>query len=137
MLRNTLSVLAGLVTAIIVFVVAEQINHQLHPFPTTLELGYNQATADYMQTVPILYWLIVLGGWALGSLLAGFIIQKISSTDKSILPLIAGVILTLSSIANLFAIKHPIWFSVFAVVMFIPLVSLGNSLAKKKNFLPH
>jgi hypothetical protein len=132
MTRKIFAVIAGVITAILCFVSVETLNHQIHPFPASLNFNNAKQVNEYMQTVPLSFWLLVLAGWAVGSVLAGFVIQKISKTDSVFLPSIAGIVLTLSSIANLFAFQHPIWFMVLALILFVPAVFLGNVLAKGK-----
>jgi hypothetical protein len=128
MLRNIISVIIGLITAIITFVIAEYINHALYPFPQDIKT--QNALQEYMLQLPLGYWLIILAGWFTGSLLSGILIQKISKSSNIYLSLIAGIVLTLSSIYNLFALPHPLWFSVLAVILFIPTVLLGNKLSR-------
>lgn len=132
MTRKIFAVIAGVITAILCFVSVETFNHQIHPFPTSLNFNNTKQVNEYMQTVPLSFWLLVLAGWAVGSVLAGFVIQKISKTDSMILSSIAGIVLTLSSITNLFAFQHPVWFMVLALILFVPAVFLGNALAKGK-----
>jgi hypothetical protein len=68
---------------------------------------------------------LVLAGWVLGSFLCGFVIKWISKSYNKTLPIIAGSILTLSAVANFFAIPHPIWFIVVGLLSFIPSTLLG------------
>ncbi len=123
MIRNILSIVAGIVTAIITFILAETINATFHSNSTNLDVNQNPA---------LLF--IVLGGWVIGSLLCGFIIKWISKKGNKSLPLIAGSILTLSAIANFISIPHPIWFIIVGSLIFIPATLFGHSLFKTKTY---
>ena len=112
-MRQVLSVIAGLVAAIIIFVIVETSNHSMHPDAFKAE-------------TPTSFWLMVLLGWGIGAILCGAIIKKIAQTDKKLLPIIAGVILTLSAVANFTMFPHPIWVIVCGLVMFVPLALMGH-----------
>jgi hypothetical protein len=133
MKRNILSVVVGLVTAIITFLIAETINGNLHPAPTTLDYNDTIAVKAFYENQPLSLWLLVLAGWIIGSLLCGFLIKLISKSDNKKLPIIAGCILTLSAIANFFSLPHPTWFIVVGWLAFIPSTLLGHNLYKLKS----
>jgi len=120
MKRNILSVVVGLVTAIITFLIAETINGNLHPAPTTLDYKDTIAVKAFYENQPLSLWLLVLAGWIIGSLLCGFLIKLISKSKNKKLPIIAGSILTLSAVANFFSLPHPTWFIVVGLLVFIP-----------------
>ena len=130
MKRNILSVVVGLATAIITFLIAETINGNLHPAPTTLDYKNTIAVRAFYENQPISLWLLVLAGWVIGSLLCGFLIKLISKSDNKKLPIIAGCILTLSAVANFFSLPHPTWFIVVGLLVFIPSTLLGHKLYK-------
>ncbi|HLO72750.1 MULTISPECIES: hypothetical protein [Flavobacterium] len=133
MKRNILSVVVGLATAIITFLIAETINGNLHPAPTTLDYKNTIAVRAFYENQPISLWLLVLAGWVIGSLLCGFLIKLISKSDNKKLPIIAGCILTLSAVANFFSLPHPTWFIVVGLLVFIPSTLLGHKLYKLKS----
>ena len=133
MKRNILSVVVGLATAIITFLISETINGNLHPAPTTLDYKNTIAVRAFYENQPISLWLLVLAGWVIGSLLCGFLIKLISKSDNKKLPIIAGCILTLSAVANFFSLPHPTWFIVVGLLVFIPSTLLGHKLYKLKS----
>lgn len=126
MIRSVIAVIVGLVAAIIIFVIFETINHSIFQRPSGLE--NDAAMNQFMRDVPLKFMLLVIVGWAVGSFASGFIIRKISNSVSSILPIVAGAILTLSGIANLVLVTHPLWMQVVTVVIFVPFVWLGFSL---------
>lgn len=133
MKRNILSVVVGLATAIITFLIAETINGNLHPAPTTLDYKNTIAVKAFYENQPLSLWLLVLAGWIIGSLLCGFLIKLISKSENKKLPIIAGCILTLSAVANFFSLPHPTWFIVVGLLVFIPSTLLGHKLYKLKS----
>lgn len=130
MKRNILSVVVGLATAIITFLIAETINASLHPTPTNLDFKNSIAVKAFYENQPLSLWLLVLAGWIVGSFLCGLIIKWISKNDNKKLPVIAGFILTLSAVANFFSLPHPTWFIVVGLIVFIPSTLIGYKLYK-------
>jgi hypothetical protein len=132
MKRNIISVLVGLAVAIITFLIAETINHSLHPTPTNIEFKDSVAVKAFYENQPLSMWLLVLAGWIIGSLLCGILIKVISKNENKKLPIIAGIILTFSAIANFFSFPHPTWFIVVGLLVFIPSTLFGHKLYKVK-----
>lgn len=132
MKRNIISVVVGLVSAIVVFVIAETINSSLHPAPQTLDYNDSIAVKAFYDNQPLSLWLLVLVGWIIGSVLCGFLIKLISKKENPQLPIIAGSILTLSAIANFFSLPHPTWFIIVGLIIFIPSTLLGYKSYKLK-----
>lgn len=130
MKRNILSVMVGLVTAILTFVLAETINATLHPVPPSLDFTNSLDVKSFYENQPLSLWLLVLLGWIIGSLLCGLVIKWISKNNNQKLPIIAGCILTLSAVANFLSLPHPIWFMVVGLLVFIPSTLLGHKLFK-------
>ena len=130
MIRNILSVVVGLATAIITFLIAEAINSSLQPVPTNLDFKESLVFKTFYENQPLSLWLLVLVGWVVGSFLCGLLIKCISKNDNKKLPIIAGCILTLSAIANFFSLPHPTWFIVVGLLVFIPSTLLGHNLYK-------
>ncbi|WP_209391257.1 hypothetical protein [Chryseobacterium sp. RR2-3-20] len=132
MKRNIISVVVGLVSAIVFFVIAETINSYLHPAPKTLDYNDSIAVKTFYENQPLSLWLFVLVGWVIGSVLCGFLIKLISKNDNKKLPIIAGSILTLSAVANFFTLPHPTWFIIVGLIIFIPSTLLGYKSYKLK-----
>ena len=130
MKRNIISVVVGLFSAIIIFVIAETINSALHPAPQNLDYNDSIAVKTFYENQPLTLWFLVLVGWIIGSVLWGFLIKLISKNDNEKLPIIAGIILTLSAIANFFSLPHPTWFIIISLFAFLPFVLIGYKISK-------
>ena len=123
MVRKILSVLIGLISAVIVFIIAESLNSLIHKVPPNFDFSNQQ----------ISFWLVILAGWIIGSLICGALISLISKSDNKVLPIIAGFILTLSAVTNFVLLSHPTWFIVVGLLVFIPSALLGNTLINGEN----
>jgi hypothetical protein len=130
MKRNILSVVVGLSIAIITFLIAETINASLHPIPTNLDFNDSIAVKKFYENQPVSLWLLVLLGWIVGSFLCGLLIKTISKKESRKLPIVAGIILTLSAVANFFSLPHPTWFIVVSLIVFLPSTLFGHKIFK-------
>ena len=132
MIRKIMAVLAAVVVAVTVFLIAERVNHAIHPFPQTPAEADKAAWDIQMKQMPYSFWFTVLISWALGSLLAGLTVRLISRSQSRTLPLMVGVLLTGAAVANIFAFWQPLWFTICGLLLFIPMVMAGFNLIKLK-----
>jgi len=130
MKRTIIAVVVGLAAAIVTFLLAETFNAYVHPTPTSFDFNDSIAVQAFYDDQPLRFWLIVLLGWVVGSFLCGLLIKWISRSEFKKLPIIAGVILTLSSLANFFVLPHPTWFMIVSIFCFIPATLAGHRLLK-------
>ena len=134
MIRNILSVITGLATAIITFLIVESINGAIHPIPPTLDFQDSAALKEFYDNQPFSMWLLVLAGWITGSFLCGLLIRLINRSSDKKLPLIAGIVLTLSAVTNFYLLPHPIWFIVVGLLVFVPSALAGHQLILNKSY---
>lgn len=126
MLRKALGALAGLVAGVLSIMLAQTISHKLYPPPPGFNPENREALEALMVTMPTGALLLVLFGYALGSLAGGFTAAKIG---KHMIPaLIVGGLLMLAGIANLAMLPHPTWFAVTNLLLFLPLAWVGGKL---------
>lgn len=131
MKRNIISVIVGIITAGLIFTIVETINMKLHAFPSDLNHNDKVGLKNYFSHLPMLFWALVLFGWAIGSFVCGFLIRLISKSESTKLPLIAGAILTLTAVINFLSFPHPTWFVIIGLVLFIPMTFFGFKLKVK------
>ncbi|MDX2120372.1 MAG: hypothetical protein SF070_04800 [Gemmatimonadota bacterium] len=107
-LRRGLAGLAGMAAAFIVILVVQQLNLVLHPLPPELDVKDKAALTAYARTLPLLAFLMVLLGYALGGAAGGFVAAKLGGARRS--AIVVAVLLVIASIMNLSTIPHPAWF---------------------------
>jgi hypothetical protein len=125
-LRNVLSVIAGLFAGAVVILLVETIGMAIWPPPPDLE------PAELMQQIPLGALLMVELAYALGSLTAGGIASKLGVAKPPRLAVIVGVVLTLAGASNLVMLPHPLWFAVLSTLTFVPLALLGARLVASR-----
>jgi hypothetical protein len=132
--RSILAVIAGFVAASVVMMVVESINgHVLYPELGKAAAGMTdrEALRALMASAPVGAFLVVLLGWALGSLLGGYIAARIGAHAAVRHALILGGLLTLAGIANNLMIPPPMWFWIPTLLVFLPAAYGGARLASK------
>jgi MFS family permease len=125
-LRTLLALLAGFVVGTAAIMLVETANgHLLYP-----ELGKaaegvtdREVLRQLLATAPAGAFVVVLAGWALGTMVGGWIAAKIARRAPSAHALALGAIITLGAIANNLMLPPPAWFWVAGVL--VPLASGG------------
>jgi len=131
MLRKVIAVFAGLVTAWAIFIVIQALSHFVAAPPFAIDLNDPDSINRYMAAMPLLGFVLVLAGYAIGSFFGGFVIEAVARGGGIVLPVIAGGILMLAWILNLLVFPHPIWIAVIGFFMFIPFALVGQSAGER------
>lgn len=130
--RGILAVIAGFVAASVVMMVIESVNGRvLYPELGKLAEGMTdrEQIRALMASAPVGAFLVVLLGWALGSLVGGLLAAWIGRNAPAGHALVLGGLLTLAGIANNLMLPPPGWFWIASLVVFLPFAYAGARLA--------
>lgn len=127
--RKALGVAVGLVIAAGIFLTAIQIA-TIFPFKPPINIEYWTADerAAYFSSMPLGAYLTNIFGCLLAAVAGGWVTAMVSKErDKTILPLILGVVLTIIGLVAFLGVEGglPIWDVVLCVIMFIPFSLVG------------
>lgn len=131
-MRGVLAVIAGFIAASAVMMVVESINGRvIYPEMGRMAEGMTdrEAIRALLATAPVGAFLVVLFGWAAGSLVGGLLAGWIASNPAH--ALVLGGLLTLAGIANNLMIPPPAWFWIPTLLVFIPAAWAGARLAPR------
>ena len=131
-LRSIVAVVAGFVAASVVMMIIETINGRfLHPELGRLAEGMTdrEALRSLLAGAPAGAFLVVIFGWALGSLCGGLLAAWISKRARIGHALVLGALLTIAGIANNLMIPPPLWVWIGGLVVLIPAAWAGARLA--------
>ena len=128
MVRKIIAVLAGFVTANLIIILVQLVGGLIYGMPK-IEGRDTPALAAYVASMPTAAKLLVLFGYALGYVVAGYLMRKISKSNWIVLPGILGLLGTIGWTLNLAQIPHPIWMAVVGYLCFSPFTLLGHVLA--------
>jgi hypothetical protein len=126
MLRNALSVIAGLVAAVAIMMACEYTNAQLHPFPEGLNTQDIEAVRSFAATMPLQALLLVALGWTAGSFVGGFVATRASGGHTAGPALVLAVLLTAAGGLNAWMIQNPAWFHAGGLPLFVLFTMLGE-----------
>ena len=88
-----------------------------------------EALRELLAQAPVGAFLVVLLGWALGSLVGGYLAAKLASSNPMKHAMVVGLLLTLAGIGNNLMIPPPAWFWLPTLLVFIPAAWAGARLA--------
>ena len=130
MIRNILSVIvAFFIGGLCVFAV-EKIGHMSYPVPNSTDF---EVLKSYYLTAPAGAFLFVLLAQSAGSIVGGLVTGIISTATKTT-ALVYGVLALIMAAINVFMIPSPIWFSIIALVLPIPLSLFGSKIGQAVGF---
>jgi hypothetical protein len=109
----------------------ETLGHALYPFPAGLRPDDLESFKSYVENLPFMAKLMIILGYALGAVLAGFISTKVAKDGKSTSAIICGIIFTFFTIYNMIMLPTPFWFWVLGIAVW-GLVLTGYRLALNK-----
>jgi hypothetical protein len=134
-IRSILALIAGIVAASAVMMIVETVNGRLL-YP---ELGKRaegvtdrQEIQAILASAPVGALVVVLIGWALGSLAGGFLATLISRKPPGGHALVLGALLTLAGIANNLMLPPPFWFWIATFAVFLPATYVGARLVPRR-----
>jgi hypothetical protein len=123
LLRRVGAVLAGLVIAWLFVLGAEAIVHVLYPPPPGADMKNMETIKAFVATLPASAMLLVLAGWALGTLAGTFTATRIG---WSVVPGYAvGALLLAGGLANASMIPQPAWPTAASMVAYVVMTWLG------------
>ena len=130
--RMILAVFVALIVAIAIMMLIEMGNSMIVMPPSQEVMKDPAALCDYMRNGPAKAYIVVLIGYFLAAFAAGFIVTKMSRRESPglMLPVIVGVVLTLSAIGNMVMLPcQPVWFEIIALIIFLPITLIGHRFA--------
>ena len=128
--KNILGIILGLAVAMTSFMLFETIAHFAFPVPDHVDGDNAESMKNYMKDVPIGSFSLVLTGWILGSVLAGYFAKLVSKNPSNRNPIILGCILEAATIFNFILLPHPTWLIVVSLLVLIPAVFVGHNFYK-------
>ncbi len=140
--HEVVAVIMGFVVASVVIIIFKIINYILFvpPMPSELDAKDLQAAIAWTQTFPPIVWYMVLLGWAVSSLVAGYAVPRLIAMRGAISkeycfypPLALGmIILTFALVDNIIILPglQPLWVSAIGWVCSLVLPLAGGQLAR-------
>ena len=130
--KKLLPVVAGFVAAFAVMMAFEFTNSLLFPFPAGMDTNDLEAVRAFSRSLPATAFILVIGGWALGSFAAGWLTTRLSGESSYRLSLLVGILLTVLGIANNIMFVPQPWVNVIGLPLFLVGSYIGHAVARRK-----
>ena len=131
MLRTLLAVIAGVITAMLVMFGLEAAGLMLFPPPAGLQINNEADLALLVELSSTGKKAWVVFGWALASLVGGWVAARISRRHPRGAALAVATLIVVGVVMNAMAIPHPVWMNALGVLLPVPMALLGARLARR------
>ena len=111
MLRDIFAGIAGVVIAVLIVFLADELSHMVYPMAASLDPADTEDLRAYIATLPIAAFLMVMGGWVVATFVGSVVADRIGTAKLWIYPTVVGGFMFTATTANLIAIPHPHWFT--------------------------
>ena len=124
--RNTLSVIGGIVASMIVIFIGEGISFKMNPLPASVDLKNILSVKAYIASAPASLHLMILLIYAAGCLAGGMVSSMIAADKKLSKANTVGGILLGFGIYSLLNVGHPMWVIIVSIFVFLPFAYFGG-----------
>lgn len=111
MLRNILAGVTGVVVAILIVFLSDELSHMMYPMPAGLDPANTEDLRDYIATLPLGASLMVMGGWVVATFVGAVVADRIGNARSWKYPTLVGGVMFAATTTNLILIPHPHWFT--------------------------
>ena len=130
MVKRILSIVFGLIAAVVTISLVESIGHAMFPVPA-IDMSSPDALKNFMASIPTGAIAMVLVGWIVGAFIGGVIASLIDKENSFRNSIVIGVIILVLSVINLVMLPSPIWMWIGAIILIVPFAIAGNRLVAK------
>ncbi len=135
-IRSILAVLLGSLITLVLVVGSQGISMVIFPLPEGFDPKDKEAMKALMPTMPLAAKLLVLAGYAVGTLAGSWFSAWFARRAPLVHAMIVGGIFLAGNIMNLIDIPHPLWMAVTSTLIFPVCAFVGAKLAGVPPKLP-
>ena len=111
MLRDILAGVTGVVIAVLIVFLADELSHMVYPMPADLDPSDTEDLRVHIATMPLGAFLMAMGGWVIATFVGSVVADRIGTAKPWIYPTVVGGFMFAATTANLILIPHPHWFT--------------------------
>ncbi len=130
-IRSLLALIASILITGTVISLIQALNQYILPLPEGIDFSKPEELKELMKSIPLSAMLMVELSYIIGTIIGGFTIGILASSDDLMLSVILGLFFTAANILNIISIPHPLWMIILTMITFLPGALLGSYLAKK------
>lgn len=123
------AVLAGILSGGLVISLVEMASP--HTPPAGMNVNDAEKLSEWIATLPVSAFLILLLAYFLGSAVGGWVANRLAAKSHYRPALIVGFGLFVAGIMNLIAIPHPLWFSILSSLIYFAGAWIGGRMVAR------
>lgn len=131
MLRDILAALAGIVIAITIVFLSDQLSYMIYPLPADLDTANLEEMGRHISTLPMPAFLLVIGGRVIATFVGAIVANLIGTARAWVHPTIVGGFVFSATTAVIIAVPHPHWFSAVLLTSILLSAALAWQVARK------
>jgi uncharacterized membrane protein YeiH len=109
----------GVIIAIALIIVIQRIGHAIMPPPTGVDFSDPDAVRAMMREMPLPAYLAVILSYVIGTFGGGLLAGLLARETPILYATVIGAFVLAGTILNVYAIPHPTWFVVAAIVSIV------------------
>jgi hypothetical protein len=117
MWRSVLAVLGGVAVSLIIVTGADALVASLHPPPPGTDPSSASGQHHAIGAMPLAAFVLLLSGWALAAGMGSFVASRVARRAPDLHGFTVGGILLVATVANLIAVRHPVWMWPAALIL--------------------
>eukprot|EP00759_Apiculatamorpha_spiralis_P050325 PhF_6_TR4601/c0_g1_i1/m.6456 len=127
MVSIVVCVFASVMSGFLIMAILQRIQTTyVYPIPKSINQRDKTQMSNYMNTLPMTAFLMLLATHTVGAGIAGFTMTALTGSTQPAHLLRVGAIFLLCGVFNVKVIQHPRWFVVVDLVMYIPSAMVGG-----------
>lgn len=130
-LKSLLAILVGMVTAMIVIIAIQALSTSLHPMPEGVSPDDAEAMADYIGSLPVMAFVLVLISYFIATLDGVMLASWLAPNSPRAHGAVVFALLASGAVLNLLTIPHPGWFVGATLVVYLVAFAMGDFIGQK------
>jgi hypothetical protein len=129
--NRILAVVIGAFAAMFIIGGLEQVVPLICTVPAHVKPIDKEAFEAIIRNTPFSVFLCLITANAIGCFTGGFAGALVAKKNRQLVSLIIGVLILSIGIANFVRLKHPLWFVIASLIVYLPAAHLGGMLAQR------
>lgn len=130
--KYVLPVVVGAMGAMMVMALGEYFIGKQYPLPINVDITNKTLLEAAIRDMPTNAFVLLLINYTVSSFIGGLAAALISGRTVLRPSIIVGVVLTLAGMYNVLTLRHPLWFTIVNLFIYIPFAYFGFLVVRKK-----
>jgi len=124
-IKKIFGVISGLVSGAAIVMLFDAASNTLHPIPEYINRSDYKSLSEHAMTAPLSSQIVLVLGWAFAAVVSGFIATYVAQNGKPVYAYMCGLIFLCATVFQMVMIGYPLWMSLAAFLIWLPLSHVG------------